>query len=99
MQLQTFITSTLLLSGLASAVTLPRANEAAAVCGGDASECYVDSPPLCCNGYVCLSHSGSDGVSVAILYSCSAHSTLAHRSALNILAHSHLCRQLGRIQG
>jgi hypothetical protein len=65
MQLQTFIASALLLSGLASAVTLPRANEAAE-CGGDASECYVDSPPWCCNGYVCLSHSGSDGVSVAI---------------------------------
>ena len=67
MQLQIFITSALLLSGLASAVTLPRDNELEAdECGDEASECYVDSPPWCCNGYVCLSHSGSDGVSVAI---------------------------------
>jgi hypothetical protein len=71
MQLQTFIASALLLSGLASAVNLPRANEAAE-CTKVGSRCNVLKGPLCCADSVCVSltlprpRQGEDGVSATI---------------------------------
>ena len=65
MQLQTFIASALLLSGLSSAVTLPRANEAAE-CVGGGSYCNVVFGPHCCDGYSCFPWGVAGGVSVTI---------------------------------
>ena len=63
MQLRAFIASALLLSGLASAVNLPRANEAAE-CQPKGSYCSQLFGPHCCAGHHC---SGlTSGVSVAI---------------------------------
>ena len=52
MQLQAFIASALLLSGLASAVNLPRANEAAE-CQPTGSYCSQLFGPHCCAGHHC----------------------------------------------
>ena len=68
MQLQTFIASALLLSGLASAVNLPRANEAAE-CVKPGASCNVLMHRLCCADSVCVTlraRRGEDGVSVTI---------------------------------
>ena len=64
MQLQTFIASALFLSGLASAVTLPRANEAAECSGAGGTCSPALGGPYCCTGYICTGVIG--GVSVAI---------------------------------
>ena len=63
MQLQTFIASALLLSGLASAVTLLRANEAAE-CAPLGHYCNKKIGPHCCEGICIPGRPGS--VSVAI---------------------------------
>ena len=65
MQLQTFIASALLLSGLASAVTLPRANEAAE-CAEPGRHCNVRVGPHCCHGICIHERDNPNGVSVAI---------------------------------
>ena len=59
MQLRKFIASALLLSGLASAVNLPR--HEADDCLGDGVKCNAYSGPQCCAGYCNLGN-----VSVAI---------------------------------
>ena len=63
MQLQTFIAFTLLLSGLASAATLPRANEAAE-CVPIGQYCNPHIGRHCCEGRCIPGRPG--GVSVAI---------------------------------
>ena len=65
MQLQTFIASALLLSGLASAAILPRDNEAAG-CIPDGGICRAPFYTPCCNGSPCLPGGVGEGVSVAI---------------------------------
>ena len=69
MQLQTFIASALLLSGLAGAVNLPRANEATQ-CAKAGERCNIPKDRLCCKGSLCIAfpaaRRGDDGVSVTI---------------------------------
>ena len=60
MQLQTFIASALLLSGLASAVNLPRANEAAE-CAPSGEHCSRRYRPHCCTGRCSGEISGVSG--------------------------------------
>lgn len=84
MQLQALIASALLLSGLASAVNLPR--DEADNCVQPGGSCNAIYGPSCCNGffYKCSPGGTGGGVSVAIHSVFASHLTLAHRLAFSV---------------